>query len=98
MTKDPLTTSLTDALATGAEAGLPVPDTATPMVSRSLRLPLEVDQAVRVAAEARGLPATTLMREFIEAGLAELTEDTALVPLAEVRRVLATLAARHPAA
>jgi len=98
MTQDPLNTSLADALAAGDEAGLPVPDTATPMVSRSLRLPLELDQAVRVAAEARGMAATTLMREFIEAGLAEITEETALVPLAEVRRLLASLATRHPAA
>jgi predicted DNA-binding protein len=94
---DPLTTSLAGALATGAEAGLPVPDTTTPMVSRSLRLPLELDQAVRAAAEARGIPATTLMRRFIEAGLAELTEDTALVPLGEARLLLATLA-KHTAA
>lgn len=90
-----LDASLADAIATGDEAGLPVPDTTAPMVSRSLRIPLELDQAVRAAADARDIPATTLMRQFIEAGLAELTADTALVPLADVRRVLATLAAPH---
>ncbi len=95
---NPLDASLAEVMATGEEAGLPVPDTAGPMVSRSLRIPLELDQAVRAAATERGLPATTLMRQFVEAGLAELTADTALVPLADVRRVLATLAAPHTAA
>jgi predicted DNA-binding protein len=83
-------------LAEGADLGLPPPDTAAPMVSRSLRLPLELDQVVREAAAARGIPPTTLMRQFIEAGVADLSDD-ALVPLAEVRRLLATLAT-HPAA
>ena len=95
---DLINTSLADTLAAGAEVGLPVPDTTVPMVSRSLRLPIDLDQAVRIAAETRGIPATTLMWQFIEAGLAELSADTALVPLAEVHRVLAALATKHSAA
>jgi hypothetical protein len=78
-------------IAEGADANLPAPDTDVPMVSRSLRLPVDVDQRVRAAADARGIGATTLMRQFIEAGLAEL-DASAVVPLAEVHRVLAALA------
>jgi predicted DNA-binding protein len=66
------------------------------MVSRSLRLPLDLDERVRELARARGVGATTLMRQFIEAGVMEL-DETAVVPLADVRRVLAALA-RHQAA
>ena len=82
---------LSAVIANGADANLPAPDTDVPMVSRSLRLPLDVDQRIRTAAEARGIGATTLMRQFVEAGLAEL-DDSAVVPLAEVHRVLAALA------
>jgi predicted DNA-binding protein len=88
---------LTAAIAEGDEADLPAPDTDVPMVSRSLRLPVDLDQRIRQLAEARGVGATTLMRQFIEAGVAEL-DDTAVVPLADVRRVLATLARQHRAA
>ena len=82
---------LSAVIAEGADANLPVPDTDVPMVSRSLRLPVDVDQRIRSAAEARGVGATTLMRQFVEAGLADL-DDSAVVPLAEVHRVLAALA------
>jgi predicted DNA-binding protein len=80
-------------IAEGGEAGLPVPDTEGPMVSRSLRLPLELDERLRGLAAARGVGATTLMRQMIEAGVVEL-DDTAVVPLADVRRALAAIAHR----
>jgi predicted DNA-binding protein len=69
---------------------LPRPDSPEPMVSRSIRLPLALDERIRAVAEARGIGATTLMREWIEKGLAEL-DHTATVPLADVIRVLASL-------
>jgi predicted DNA-binding protein len=72
---------------------LPAPDTDMPMVSRSIRLPLDVHQRLAAAADARGIGVTTLMRQLIEAGLADL-DETAVVPLADVRRVLASLARR----
>ncbi|MBQ1026688.1 hypothetical protein [Micromonospora sp. C95] len=75
--------------------GLPTPDTETPMVSRSVRLPLETYERVRAAADARGIGVTTLMRQWIEAGLADL-DDSATVSLADVRRAIASLA--HPSA
>jgi predicted DNA-binding protein len=87
--------SLADLIAHGAEAGLPVPDTEVPMISRSLRLPLDLDERVRALAAARGIGPTTLMRQLVEAGVMDL-EDTALVPLADVRRALAAIA--RPAA
>ncbi|TDB80870.1 MULTISPECIES: hypothetical protein [unclassified Micromonospora] len=71
-------------------AQLPTPDTDVPMVSRSVRLPLETYERVRAAAEARGIGVTTLMRQWIEAGLADL-DDSATVSLADVRRALASL-------
>jgi hypothetical protein len=88
---------LSAAIVDGIDTHLPVPDTDVPMVSRSLRLPVDVDQRIRTAAEARGVGVTTLMRQFIEAGLADL-DESAVVPLAEVHRVLAALARRHRAA
>ncbi|MFI6819559.1 hypothetical protein ACIBJE_01225 [Micromonospora sp. NPDC050187] len=75
----------------GQPARLPTPDSDVPMVSRSVRLPLETYERVRAAAEARGLGVTTLMRQWIEAGLADL-DDSATVSLADVRRALAALA------
>jgi predicted DNA-binding protein len=77
-------------------AELPTPDTELPMVSRSVRLPLDTYERVRAAAEARGIGVTTLMRQWIEAGLADL-DDSATVSLADVRRALAALA-HHPTA
>src|SRR5205085_8731759 len=85
--------SLTDVLASGADTSLATPDTSTPMVSRSLRLPLSTYERLQAAAVDRHMPITTLMRDLIEAGLAEL-DDTATVPLADVRRALAALANR----
>jgi predicted DNA-binding protein len=74
---------------------VPTPDTDVPMVSRSVRLPLDTYDRVRAAADARGLGVTTLMRQWIEAGLADL-DDSPTVSLADVRRAIAALA--HPTA
>lgn len=95
---NPLENSLAGALADGAEAGLPVPDIAEPMIGRSVRLPVSVLKQLEAEAKARGIGPTVLARQFIEAGLADLQADTAMVPLAEVRRLLAGLAQRSSAA
>ncbi|GLI03845.1 ribbon-helix-helix protein, CopG family [Phytohabitans aurantiacus] len=84
-----------DLVSDGPAAELPVPDSDVPMVSRSVRLPVETYERVREAAEARGIGVTTLMRQWIEAGLADL-DDSATVSLADVRRAIAALA--HPTA
>ena len=88
--------SIADLLGDDRSGSLPAPDTDVPMVSRSVRLPVETYERVRTAAEARGLGVTTLMRQWIEAGLAELDESTT-VSLADVRRALAALANRAAA-
>jgi len=44
-------------------AEVPTPDTDLPMVSRSVRLPLDTYERVRAVAEARGIGVTTLMRQ-----------------------------------
>ena len=77
-------------------ADLPVPDSDVPMVSRSVRLPLDTYERVREAAEARGLGVPTLLRQWIEAGRAD-RDDATTVSLAAVRRALAALA-QHPTA
>jgi len=84
-----------DLIDEGAPGDLPAPDTDQPMVSRSVRLPLHTYERVRAAAEARGIGVTTLMRQWIEAGLADL-DESATVSLADLRRALATLP-RHAA-
>ena len=88
--------AMADLIGEGPPAELPAPDTDVPMVSRSVRLPLDTYERVREAADARGLGVTTLMRQWIEAGLADL-DDSTTVSLADVRRALAALA-QHPTA
>jgi predicted DNA-binding protein len=84
--------AVADLIGDRADVTLPPPDTDIPMVSRSVRLPVETYERVRAAAEARGLGVTTLMRQWIEAGLADL-DDSTTVSLADVRRAIAALAA-----
>ena len=88
---------LADLIGDGQPVELPVPDTDQAMVSRSVRLPVRTAERVRAAADARGIGVTTLMRQWIEAGLADM-DDSATVSLADVRRALAALAHRPTAA
>ncbi len=81
---------LADLIGDGQPVELAVPDTEQAMVSRSVRLPVTTYERVRAAADARGIGVTTLMRQWIEAGLADL-DDSATVSLADVRRALASL-------
>ena len=87
--------ALADLIDDRPDAQVPPPDSDVPMVSRSVRLPLDTYERVRSAAEERGLGVTTLMRQWIEAGLADL-DDSPTVSLADVRRAIAALA--HPTA
>lgn len=88
---------LTHLIGDGRPAELPAPDVDEPMVSRSVRLPMHTYERVRTAADARGLGVTTLMRQWIEAGLAEL-DDSTTVSLADVRRAISALAVQRPTA
>jgi len=79
----------------------PVPTPAEPpKVPTSVRLPLAVYERLKQVAEQRGIGHTRLMQQYIEAGLAaEINAEQTMVPLAEVQRVIAQLAARSaPAA
>jgi hypothetical protein len=78
-------------------AGGEVDDTPSPpptdadlevLVGRSVRPPLRADEALKRAAGERGTTPSALIRQWIEAGLAELDSDL-VVSLAEVRRALA---------
>ena len=68
------------------------------MVVRSLRLPLELDQAVAAAAKAAEIPKTTWIRQAIEMALAVQAEDDQPISRAEALRALTLLRpARHVA-
>ena len=68
------------------------------MVVRSLRLPLDLDQAVVVAAKAADVPKTTWIRQAIEMALAVQAEDDQPISRAEALRALTMLRpARHVA-
>ncbi|MFZ0160974.1 MAG: hypothetical protein WAL50_18230 [Kineosporiaceae bacterium] len=90
------TSDLSDVLR-DAEPELMPPISATAKVGMSLRLPSSVMQELMQRADERGLGHTVLAAELIEAGLAAMREQ-ALVPLADVQRVLAQLARSTPPA
>jgi predicted DNA-binding protein len=72
-----------------SEEELP-PRGAPVMVVRSLRLPFELDQRLKAAAQRRGVPTSTLLREWIELELTGL-EDDQPISRADALRALATL-------
>lgn len=68
------------------------------MTVRSLRLPIELDQAVAAAAKAAEVPKTTWIRQAIEMALAVQAEDDQPISRAEALRALTLLRpARHVA-
>ena len=60
------------------------------MVVRSLRLPFDLDRRVKAAAHRRGVPTSTLIREWIELELTAL-EDDQPISRADALRALAAL-------
>jgi predicted DNA-binding protein len=60
------------------------------MVVRSLRLSLDLDKRLKAAAGARGVPMSTLVREWIELELAALEQDQP-ISRADALRALASL-------
>jgi hypothetical protein len=65
------------------------------MVSTSIRLPRSLMQQVRRQAEAAGMPATTLIRQWVIERLSA-SKDDAVVSVADLERFIAERA--HPAA
>jgi len=98
---DPLDTiNIGDLLEHGPDAPeLPVPSAPGPMVKTSMKLPLELARALEEEADRDGIGRSTLIRQFIETGLAQRRSKQVLVSLAEVQAVVAALAQRkNPAA
>ena len=92
-------TDLTEVLRDGADANVDLPAVVDSevMVGRGLRLPAALDAAVREIASKRGIRPSSLIRQWIETGVADEEADQ-VVSLAEVRRVLGTLGHRPGAA
>jgi uncharacterized protein YdiU (UPF0061 family) len=68
---------------------------AEPMVTTSLRLPKPVMDAVRAAAEARGMRPTALMREWVEQQVVEqAATGERVIPVSAVLAFLAETATR----
>lgn len=61
------------------------------MVVRSLRLPVEVDEAVATAARDAGIPKTTWIRQAIETALALQSDEDQPISRAEALRALTLL-------
>jgi hypothetical protein len=75
----------------GAEAELPpVPD-GEPKVVCSLRLPADVYQRLRDFAAERGVKPTSLMRDWVIAGLAASDQDERTISVADLLRVVSAL-------
>jgi hypothetical protein len=79
------THELTDEDFDRMELAQPVP-TDQVMITTSLRLPKSIMDEVRARAEQRGVKPTALMREWIEAALADQTVD---VPLSVIAAAVA---------
>jgi predicted DNA-binding protein len=77
-------------------AALPAPG-AEVMVVRSLRLPIEVDEAVAAAAKEAGVPKSTWIRQAIETALAMQADDQP-ISRADALRALTLLRSVHRAA
>jgi hypothetical protein len=94
-----MVTDLSDVLRDGPDAHVDLPTVVDSeiMVGRSMRLPAALDASVREIAARRGVKPSTLIRQWIEAGVADEQADT-LVSLAEVLSVLNTLSRRPGAA
>lgn len=71
-------------------AELPPPPNEPVMVVRSLRLPVELDQRLKAAAQTRGVRMSTLVREWIELELTALEQDQP-ISRADALRAVASL-------
>ena len=75
------------------------PATGEPMVKTSIKLPIALYRAIDAEAGRAGVGRSTLIRQLVEAGLADRAGDQVMIPLTELKQLLAALAQRsHPAA
>ena len=80
------TTDQTDALST---AELDPSTDADPMVGITVRLPASTLNAARAVAAQRGMRVTALLREWTEQQLADEVSEDRVVPVADLRRLIA---------
>jgi predicted DNA-binding protein len=69
--------------------------TTEPQIAVSVRMPRDLTERLFAEAERRGTTPSQVIRDLVEAGLAEI-EESATVRLADVRRAI-DLLARHAA-
>lgn len=94
---DPLAGSLVEAIEHGHPGDLPIPADPEPMISTSIRLPLDLHNWAKNEAARRHLPSwSALVRQLLESEHASAGSD-AVVSVAQLQQVLAQLA-RTPAA
>ena len=63
-----------------------------PMVGITIRLPASTLDAARVIARKDGVKVTALLRQWIEQNVAEGADDEQMVPVAELKRLIARTA------
>ena len=63
-----------------------------PMVGITIRLPASTLDAARVIARKDGVKVTALLRRWIEQNVAEGADDEQMVPVAELKRLIARTA------
>ncbi|HEY3549244.1 MAG TPA: hypothetical protein VGK17_24485 [Propionicimonas sp.] len=63
-----------------------------PMVGITIRLPASTLDAARVIARKDGVKVTALLRQWIEQSVAEGADDEQMVPVAELKRLIARTA------
>jgi len=63
-----------------------------PMVGITIRLPASTLDAARVIARRDGVKVTALLRQWIEQNVAEGADDDQMVPVAELKRLIARTA------
>jgi predicted DNA-binding protein len=82
---------LSGLMASGKDAHVTLPEPgAQHMVKTSLKIPLDMYEKVRQTAQARGVGISTLIREWIAAGLTAEAEDQQ-ISLAQLRTAIANV-------
>jgi predicted DNA-binding protein len=66
---------------------------AEPQIVQSVRMPRDLTERLFAEAERRGTTPSQVIRDLVEAGLADVSESTT-VRLADVRRAIESLASR----
>lgn len=85
----------TDTSAELAKAELDTTIVDEPMVGITIRLPASTLDAARILARKDGVKVTALLRQWIEQNVAEGVDDDQMVPVAELKRLIARTARRR---